>query len=136
MEGMTVSVMSDGQFVLLMVLGGALLLLGVLWFGWVIERMEELRDELASVLSNADASGLDALDPFPDLADALLAPDGPLYPALRALGRESTDVARTILAALGLDPAEASGRDVLNSWGITGPLADACLAAAEEDRHG
>lgn len=55
-------------------------------------------------------------------ADALLAPDGPLWPALRALGDEDM---------LATEDEYPGAGDWLADRGITGPLADACLAAAE-----
>lgn len=85
----------------------------------VPEGMAGLRSELAQRLCRADSEGLDAIDPFTDLADALLAPDGPLWPALRALGD---------MAAGASDAWSVSW---LENIGITGPLADACFAAAE-----
>ena len=90
--------------------------------------MEGLRYELA--LTAINESTTIGIGDGQRIADALLALDGLLFPALRALGREATDTAQVILDAL-VGGEKATGRDVLRTWGITGPLADACLAAAE-----
>ncbi len=82
------------------------------------EGMDGLRSSLMDCIqtSSALAAG--------DSADALLAPDGPLFPALRALG----DLACKILS-YSASPDEV--RETLALHGVAGPLADACLAAAE-----
>ena len=81
--------------------------------------MEGLRDLLAGVVFQ----GAVWSDTGRATADALLAPDGPLFPVLRAMGNEAHDMA-------GYAPEMPDARSVLRVWGITGPLADACLAAA------
>lgn len=64
------------------------------------------------------------------VARALLAPDGRLWPALRALGTDAADWASTWDRPQ--SPAWRATFDLyLDERNVTGPLADACLAAAE-----
>jgi len=88
---------------------------------------EALRDELALTCGSVDESEPD-VDDYRAYADALLAPDGPLYPALRALGLKAMFYGRQY------PPHEPRlfATKHLADRGITGPLADACLAAAED----
>lgn len=80
------------------------------------EEMKALRDALADAVCAATESR-STWRPAGYIADALLAPDGPLWPLLRALG---------LMAEF-----PPTGQDFFAYYGITGPLADACLAAAE-----
>ena len=97
---------------------------------------DNVKDELHRVLSDADLDE-DAIGGYVAMADAAIAhlaergflvlgPDGEpidVRPALRALGLRADEWDHP---AIGWSALEA-----LNSWGIEGPLADACLAAAE-----
>ena len=83
------------------------------------EGMKALRDVMADAVCAAIESR-STWRPAGYIVDALLAPDGPLWPLLRMTGLNATTL---------------QGREEalvwLADWGITGPLADACLAAAE-----
>ena len=104
--------------------------------------MEGLRDALAEEMRVAE-HGEGALEEYLTMADAILAPGGPLWPALRALGLQAWANADDILIARysgnpvrpDVDRLNASRRALaigtLGAQEITGPLASACLAAAE-----
>lgn len=98
--------------------------------------MEGLRNALASLMEDVEnqehplTKNNPAIPTCEDHADALLAPDGPLFPALRAPGKEAEH------QAYGRGyPSRTEVHTRAMRWlelrGITGPLADACRAAAE-----
>ena len=93
--------------------------------------MEALRDELGRVAADTItySSTFGAYRWSEQrMGNALLAPDGPLWPALRALGMIASDVIGATTADA--DIVFSTAVVFLEHYGITGPLADACLAAA------
>ena len=63
--------------------------------------------------------------------DDLLAPDGPFFPVLAAMGETARWQAEVNFGS----PASVDVmKDFLQDEGITGPLADACIAAAEWEK--
>lgn len=83
------------------------------------DEMIPFRDELAEAMRPGEVTETTLAD-----ADALLAPDGPLWPALRALGYQDA-----VMCSFQVDKRG----QWLYRMGVTGPLADACLAAVEEE---
>ena len=93
------------------------------------EGMKALRDAVMGVMRFDDNGFCCEYE----TAEALLAPDGPLWPLLRALGDRAQATGREWAGSFGWDDSivRREGLAWLSGNGITGPLADACLAAAE-----
>jgi hypothetical protein len=90
------------------------------------KRLIPLRDQISRVLDGVTGLHVGATTTE---AGALLAPDGPLWPALQALGRRAADDGGRY--SLPMERRYTEAKRALKAWGVTGPLADACLAAAE-----
>ena len=103
---------------------------------------DNVKDELAKVVGLADAVSWSLADDLAEAALAFLAergflvlgPDGEpidVRPALRALGRMAWEMVVHHRDATA-EQLRGAALTHLWAWGVTGPLADTCLAAAEE----